>query len=243
MKLNLFKMKNTIIISILFLITISSCRNKFITNAYEQRKFNHRDIAVIPLVSKYTGNIPDEITQDDIAIIEDAQSERFQELIHSRLVVNSGIGRNRIAVNLVSPSITNAKLALLNISLREASVMDPILLAQKLEVDAIVRGNVTMNRFISDLSSLKIQTAEKILRQVVSLGNFPVNLPGTGNLSRTYKIESSLEILDGINGSVLWKTNLLRNADWNYQPEDAIASMAQQYAQYFPYRNREFKKK
>ena len=91
------------------------------------------------------------------------------------------------------------------------------------------------------MESLAIDALETVAREVLrGLGN-PPGIPGGSNLRRTYRIDSYLELLDGGDGTVLWKTTLMRNADWNYKPEDAVASLAAQHAAVFPYRNREFK--
>ncbi|PCJ67909.1 MAG: hypothetical protein COA58_01870 [Bacteroidetes bacterium] len=234
-------MKKNVLLIILIATVAVSCQNRFVTNTYESRKFEHKQVAVIPLESVYTGKMPENITKEDIRKIEDAESLRFQDLVHSRLIFKAGTRRNEIALDFISPSIINSKLEKANISTREAATMDPIELAKILEVDVIARGNVTMNRFISDLQSLKIDAVETVAKQVIAALGGPLYFPRTGTLSRTYRIESSLELLDAKDGAVLWKTALLRNADWSYKPEDAVASMATQHASYFPYRNKEFK--
>ena len=232
--------KQILLFSFIALVAVS-CQNRFVTNTYEARKFDHKRVAVIPLESIYTGNIPEGVTPEDIAKIEDAESIRFQELVHSRLIFKAGTRRSEIALDFVSPSIINSKLSAAGISTREAATMDPVKLAEVLEVDVIARGNVTMNRFISDLQSLKIEAVETIARQVLAAFKVPVFVPGSGTLGRTYRIDSNLELLDATDGAVLWKTALVRNADWSYKPEDAVASLANQHAAAFPYRNREFK--
>ena len=232
--------KQILLFSFIALIAVS-CQNRFVTNTYESRKFDHKRVAVIPLESIYTGNLPEGMTQEDVVKIEDAESVRFQELVHSRLIYKAGTRRNEIALDFISPSIINSKLEAAGVTVRQAATMDPIQLAQILEVDVIARGNVTMNRFISDLQSLKIEAIETIARQVVGAFKVPVYVPGTGTLGRTYRIDSNLELLDASDGAVLWKTALVRNADWNYKPEDAVVSLANQHAAAFPYRNREFK--
>jgi hypothetical protein len=234
-------MKQTVYLLTFVLIAFSACRNQFVTSSYEKRKFEHKRIAVIPIKSVYTGKIPEEVTPEDIVKIEDAESIRFQELINAQFTREAGIRRNEIAVELMSTSAINSTLKEAGVSVRQATTMNPAELGEILGVDVIVRGGVKMDRFLSDLNSLQIQIAETVLRQILANSGLPIWLPGSGNLSRTYRIESTLEALDVKDGAVLWQNSLLRNADWNYQPEDAIASMAVQYARNFPYRNREFK--
>lgn len=230
---------STIVLFSLVLV-LAGCRNQFVTTTYEQRKFEHKRIAVIPIKSIYTGKIPEDVTPEDIVKIEDAESVRFQELINAQLTREAGMRRKDIAIELMSTSAVNSLLEEAGVSARQASTMNPSELGEILGVDVVVRGGVKMDRFLSDLNSLKIQVAESVLRQIISASGLPVWLPGSGNLSRTYRIESTLEALDVKDGAVLWQNSLLRNADWNYRPEDAIASMAVQYANNFPYRNREF---
>jgi hypothetical protein len=113
-----------------------------------------------------------------------------------------------------------------------------------LGVDAIVRGYVSKNRFLSDMESMQISVAETALRTIASSAGVPLPIPGgaVNTLKRTYYIESGLELLNGNDGTVLWKIASSRNADWSYRPEQAIANMAFQFAEEFPYRNKEFKR-
>lgn len=229
-----------IITFLLILILATSCQNRFVTKSYENRKFTHHKVAVVPIESIYTGKIPDSLSTEQIRAIEDAESLRFQSLIHSRLIQQSGLRNREIAIDIISPTIVRAKLDAAGVSTRAAATMSAIELAQVLEVDVIARGNVTMNRFLSDMESLAIDAVETIAREVLRGLGSPAGIPNT-NLRRTYRIDSYLELLDGMDGSVLWKTSLVRNADWSYRPEDAVASLASQHASAFPYRNREFR--
>ncbi|MBR9859484.1 hypothetical protein GYB22_01775 [bacterium] len=237
-------MKSKILLSAILVIALMACRNRFITPSYEEHKRDHKTIAVIPMKSTYTGKIPEEVTEEDIIMIEDAESVRFQELVMNYLVYESGVRRNDIGIGLLSTQVTNSRLEAKGISIRDAIAMDPTALADSLGVDAIVKGYVLKNRFMSDLESLKIEGAEIVLRTIANSAGVGLPIPGgmVNNLKRTYYIESGLELLDGEDGSILWKITSSRNADWQYQPEQAIANMAFQFADNFPYRNKEFKR-
>ena len=237
-------MKNTVLLySLILILGLSACRNQFVTSNYEHTKENHHLIAVIPMQSTFTGNIPEEVTEEDIRLIEEAESVRFQEVVMNALIYESGIRRNDIGVGFQSIQVTNNKLEKMGISIRDAWTMDPIALADSLGVDAIVRGFVSKNRFLSDIESMKISITESALRSIAASTGVNLPIPGgvVNNLKRTYYIESGLELLEGTNGSILWKIASARNADWSYQPEQAIANMAYQFANEFPYRNKEFK--
>lgn len=237
-------MKQKSLLILIAVMALSSCRNQFTTGSYESRKFDHRTVAVVPPVSAYTGKIPEDVTKEDIQLIEDEEALRFQDMIHTRLIFESGSRNGDVGIDFISPVIVNRKLEEAGMTVREASLADPTELGEILGVDIIVRGSLKMNRFMSDLSSMKIEAAETVLRGVLSVAKLPVGLPGgTHNVNRTYLIQTGSEVVDVKDGIVVWKTFSSRNADWNYQPEQAIMSMCAQMANQFAYRNREFKKR
>lgn len=139
-------MKNISLIFFLLLVA-SSCQNRFVTKSYENRKFSHQTVAVVPIESIFTGKVPDSVTREEIRAIEDLESIRFQSLVHSRLVEQSGLRNRDIAIDILSPSIVLSRLKSAGITPRQASTMNAIELANILEVQVVARGNVTMNRF------------------------------------------------------------------------------------------------
>ena len=118
-------MKLQYLLSALLIIGFTSCRNQFVTNTYENRKYDHKRIAVIPLKSIYTGKIPEELTEEDIVKIEDAEGVRFQELINGQLSREAGIRNQQITIEIISASVTNSKLESAGICVREAESLDP----------------------------------------------------------------------------------------------------------------------
>ena len=202
-------------------------------------------VAVIPMKSTFTGKIPEEVTEDDIRLIEEAESVRFQDVVMNALIYESGVRRKEIGIGFQSVQVTNNKLEAMGISVRDAWVMDPTALADSLGVDVVVRGFVSKNRFLSDIESMKISVTASALQAIANSSGINLPIPGgvVNTITRTYYIESGLELLDGETGAILWKIASARNADWSYQPEQAIANMAYQFAREFPYRNREFKNK
>jgi hypothetical protein len=197
---------------------------------------------VLPPVTVYTGKLPEDLTEEQLEAIQAEQSLRFQDIIHSQIIFQSGSRNRDIRIDALSPTTVNERLKEAGYTPLQASKIDAAKLGSILKVDVVLRGNLKMDRFMSDLNSMKIEAVETVLRNILINTNANVRLPGgVGNINRTYRIESTVEVIDVKDGIGVWKMSGVRNADWNYKPEDAIANMVSMFAQNFPYRNREYK--
>lgn len=221
-------------------LVISSCGSrKNITPAYYKRASLHEVIAVLPPETSYTGNLPKDMTEAERLLVEEAESKVFQKMLYDAIINESGPRKKDVAINILSLSKTNQVLEDSGYSIHDSWKLSPEKLCQILGVDAVVRGNLRMQRFMSDLASYGLEVGDDvidIIRDKIPGGD-RVTLP-TDNpmLNRTYDIFASLEVLDGRDGVVLWGVRRQTQADWEFQPEQMIQGLSHSFANRFPYR-------
>lgn len=227
----------SLIAAILFL---GACRqNKYTLPAYESRSYGHRIIAVVPPRAEYTGNMPKGMTAEQVKSIEMAESQVFQKEIYNEIIRESGQGKKDIRINVQSLDKTNQMLRDAGISITQSWDMAPDSLARLLGVHAVVKGNLKLNRFMSDFASYGINLAEDIIGLIRGKIDIPLQLPteGISNVSRTYDVISSIQIIEAKDGMVMWGMDKRGQSEWDYQPELVVKQMARRYAKNFPYRD------
>ena len=226
----------------LILLTLASCRARFVTPAYQDRFTEHKKVAILPFSAVYTGRIPEEVTEEQIHEIEVQEGFYFQDMFANRLAFETGIRRNDVRLTVMTNSQTNDRLERAGLTPKQASLLSPDSLKSILDVDIIVRGTVKMDRFLSDVESMGVEAVQRVVQIIsreVTGGGVPV--PGRA-LSRTYFIQSIVEVVDLDDGAILWQHRNAQNADWNYRPELVIQNMSNIFVNQFPYRNKEFRR-
>lgn len=233
-------MKYSIQLGLVLLILVSSCGSRQnITPAYNRRAPLHKVIAVVPPQTSYTGRLPKDMTLEDAAAIEEVESMAFQKEIYDGLLWQSGPGRKDVSINFQALNKTNQLLADSGYSIRDSWNLSPEKLCELLKVDAVVRGDLQMQRFMSGLESYGLDVADDvldILRTKIPGGD-QVPLPTDNfNMNRTYDIAASLQVLDGRDGVVLWGVSNRTQADWEFTPQQMVQGLSRQFARRFPYR-------
>lgn len=219
-------------------VIVQSCSNKYLLPAYKSRAAGHKVIAVVPPRAEYTGNLPKGMTVEQVKAVEVAESQVFQKEIYNEIIRQSGQGKKDIKINVLSLDRTNLMLKEKGISIEQSWDMAPDSLARLLGVDAVVKGSLKMERFMSDLASYGISLAEDILTILRGKVNIPVGLPTEGqNLARTYDVIASAQIIEAKDGLVLWGIDRRAQSEWDYQPEIVVKQLARTFARRFPYRD------
>lgn len=220
------------------LAVLHSCGNKYLLPAYKSRSAGHKVIAVVTPKAEYTGNLPKGMTMEQVRMVEIAESQVFQKELYNEIIRESGQGKKDIKINVQSLDKTNQILREKGISVDQSWDIAPDSLARLLGVDAVVKGQLKMERFMSDLASYGISVAEDIIAILRGQINIPVNLPTDGqNLARTYDVICSAQIIEAKDGLVLWGIDRRAQSEWDYQPEIVVKQMARVFARRFPYRD------
>ena len=201
---------------------------------FVERARHHQIIAVLPFEMVLTGDPPKNLTAQQIAEIEEAESIAFQQALYSRLLHQASVQRKHpITIEIQSVKTTNQLLAAAGIGVRESWGMSAKALAKVLRVDAVISTSVRKTRYLSDGESLGIDLGLSIANEV-SEGRLAPILPW--GLVTTHDIGANCELLDSLDGAVIWQTDFTQSTDWQVSANQVIAGFTDELAKKFPYR-------
>lgn len=223
----------TTILGFLVIVLFSQCRPSYISANYPEKAPSHKILAIVPFQMTMTGNLPEGMTPEAIASIEEAESKAFQLSLFDQIMRRTGIRKKDIAINLQGINKTNKLLKEAGISIRDSWDETPEDLAKILGVDAIVRTRVSKKKYMSDMASMGIEIAEDILGAILKT---PIFMPG-GNLNKTDDVRISSSILDGQDGTAIWSYAASREAEWDRPANQIIENLNSAISNKFPYRN------
>jgi hypothetical protein len=227
--------KNLLQLTLAFfaLIFFGSCAHKYYTSSYfDQAAARHRVIAVLPAEMIFTGTQPRNITPEDIAKIEEAESRAFQNSLYNGILRHAETKRYTTSVTVQDISTTQKLLEENHISVRDSWKEDDKKLAGILGVDAVVRMRITKKRYMSDLASMGIDYGYQILNTVGAMGKIPI--PSISN--KTNDIYASCNVVS--NNQTLWNDNYERGANYSISSEAVIDDITDSFGKHFPYKKR-----
>ncbi len=201
---------------------------------FAERAQHHQIIAVLPFEMVLTGNPPRNLTAQQIAEIEEAESVAFQEAYYYRLLHQASVHRKHpIRIEIQPVETTNRLLDAAGIGVRESWGMSAKSLARVLRVDAVISTSVQKTRYLSDGESFGVDLGLQVVNEVTQGRLAPV-LPW--GLVTTHDIWANCELIDGLDGAVIWQTDLSQATDWQYPANQVIAGFTEELAKKFPYR-------
>ena len=213
------------------ILVLASCgRERFKTYSYENFAYQHEKVAILPVATYTSGRIPREVTDEQIAMIEEAESQAFQIELYNQLIRRSGRNDNQISVDFQHFSETNDRLEEAGIDLRTSSRTSPQELAQILEVDAIVITHVEKEYYLTNLESFGLS----VLNSIAWIFS-DVWWPLYGQ-NRTSDVLASAAIVDGESGTVIWSTSRTSPTSWNRPHNEVVRSITRTISRRFPYR-------
>jgi hypothetical protein len=215
-------MKN--IYYLLFTIALFSACNRRVA----QKTDTHRTIAVLPAEMIFTGKQPKNITPEDIAKMEEAESKTFQQFLHDNILQNGNTAYYTLQVAVQNYINTISLLSENNISIRESWYKTDEELEKILKVDAVIRMKIQKNRYMSDAASMGIDYGRQIIGAVTQRNIYVPNK--TNDIIATCSVVS--------NGETLWNNNYRRAANWNVSPDEVINNITGNFARRLPYRKR-----
>jgi hypothetical protein len=201
---------------------------------FAARAQHHQVIAVLPFEMVLAGDPPRDLTAQQIAQIEEAESVAFQEAYYYRLLHQASVHRKHpIRIEIQSVETTNRLLADAGIGVRESWGMSAKSLASVLRVDAVISTSVHKTRYLSDGESFGVDLGLNVVNEITEGRLAPV-LPW--GLVKTHDIRANCELIDALDGAVLWQTDLAQATDWQYPANEVIAGFTTELAKKFPYR-------
>ncbi len=218
-----------------FAVMLSACT----TVHYESPRLAEREptrdtVAVLPFEMVFTGQVPADVSPDEILAIEEAESLAFQHAFYNRLLDRSSVTRKRpILVHLQPIETTNRILSESEIGIRESWDLPAEELAQTLDVDAVIRTRVVKERYLSDLASYGTEVGLEVLHRATKGRSDWLIPPG---LTRTHDIHADSELVSCPDGDLLWKVEVHRATDWRRPANDVIVGITGKLSKKFPYR-------
>jgi len=227
-------MKNSIsLLALVVIIIMSSCsKTHYLTSDFDNITTEHQMVAVVPVHMIFTGRMPKDLTEEQIAVIEKEESLAFQQSLMSNILRSSKNGKKPFNIDFQSIQETNAIIERAGISITDSWTKDPKELARILGVDAVVKTTVEKKRYMSDLASFAIDVAMTGLGSIE--GTTGIFLPG--NVNNTNDIKVSLSTIDKRTGTVLYSDRKLVGVDWNDNTERVIETVNRRITKRFPYR-------
>jgi hypothetical protein len=224
-----------VIIAATAIITPSCSRRN---HAYSSPSFfdlktaDHKMIAVVPAEIIFTGKQPKNLTSQQIDSIEVEESKSFQFSLQNSILRYAN-GRNYYM--WVGVQDINTTLSLLEqnkISIRDSWRMNDKELSKILNVDAIVRMQITKQRYMSDYASYGVGMAERVLWNAGVGGRLP--LPN--NAAKTNDIKVTCNIVS--ESVTLWNDYYKGSSNWNAPANVIIENITDNFGENFPYKRR-----
>jgi len=201
---------------------------------FAERAQHHQVIAVLPFEMVLTGDPPGKLSAQQIAQIEEAESVAFQEAYYYRLLHQASVHRKHpIRIDIQSVETTNRLLAAAGIGVRESWGMSAKELSRVLRVDAVISTSVQKTRYLSDGESFGADLGLQVVNEVTE-GKLAPFLPW--GIVKTHDIWANCELIDSLDGAVIWQTDFTQATDWQYSANQVIAGFTEELAKKFPYR-------
>jgi hypothetical protein len=201
---------------------------------FAERARHHQIIAVLPFEMILAGDPPGNLTAQQIAQIEEAESVAFQEAYYYRLLHQASVHRKHpIRIEIQPVETTNRLLAAAGVGIRESWGMSAKSLASVLRVDAVISTSVQKTRYLSDGESFGVDLGLQVVNEITE-GALAPFLPW--GLVKTHDIWTNCELIDAVDGAVLWQTDFAQATDWQYPANQVIAGFTEELAKKFPYR-------
>ena len=214
-------------------ITLFFCTPYFISNNFEIQTVNHKEVAILPFEMIYTGLIPDEISEEDLILIEEAESIAFMTSYYNEVLRSTRSGKKPIRVNIQHYKNTLQLLDENGINTYDSWNMKAEDLSEILHVDAILRGYIEKNQLIPELESFGIDVGIHILNILTDNALWPW-IPF--DLSKSKEVNTNYSLIDGENGTTLWSIAYKIEADWKSPANEIIDDVNRRSSRKFPYR-------
>jgi hypothetical protein len=217
------------------LVVIAACSTaNYQSPQFAERARRHQVIAVLPFEMVLTGDAPEDLTAQQVAEIEEAESVAFQEAFYHRLLHQASVHRKHpIRIEIQPVETTNRLLDEAGIGVRESWYMSAKSLASVLRVDAVISTSVRKTRYLSAGESFGVDLGLNVFNEVTE-GRLASLLPW--GLVTSGDISANCELIDALDGAVIWQTDLAQATDWRCPANQVIAGFTEELAKKFPYR-------
>lgn len=213
-------------------VFFAACSHKNYTSSYfEQQTVHHKLIAVLPAEMIFTGVQPKDLSPDDIAKIEEAESKLFENYLVNSILKYANTQKYYTTIGVQDISTTQKLLEDSGITIRDSWKEDDKKLAKILGVDAVVRMRIQKKRYMSDLASMGVSYGQQVLYQIGNVGKYVPYVP-----NKTNDIYASCNVVS--NNQTLWNDDYRGTSNYNISSERVIDEITDNFGRHFPYRKR-----
>lgn len=206
-------------------VFITSCARK--RTMERVQRYNIKTIAVLPVQLELVGNMPKNVTAEQLQKSLEQQSKFMYRALYIDLVQYTDTRLRRYSqVQFQSLDRTRTLLSEKKISDSASWQMDPAELSKMLGVDAVVSMKVTQNRIMSDQAALSVDVVGGIIRSTVPGLSLPTGAARTSDMYVNCALMKE--------GYSVWSTRFTNSTDWNYPVQEAIQSVTRGIARRFP---------
>ncbi len=202
--------------------------NSLTSSSFDDDTRNHKRIAVLPFKTKFKLKQKElnEISKEDLKTMEINQGKEVQNAIESFLL------GQKLRVRVQSQSVTNSRLINNGIDLSKINDEDITRLAKILGVDAVVSGEIEIEKPMSDNVARGLNMAKNLAWSVSSkLGSLGRSISTTTNKGRC-----SVSAFEGKHGDRLWSYRDDIEMGQGSTTQDVIDEMMKKGVDKFPYK-------
>jgi hypothetical protein len=215
--------KNTFLLILSFFLLVSCARRRQLHRLMDQ---GIRTMAILPVQFQVVGNMPKKIPADQYRQMMKQQGQFLYQSLYIDLNQQAHPKtRRRSQLQIQSLERTLELLRQQSISDSSAASMDPVNLAQLLQVDAVLITQVTYNRIMSSEAALGVDVIGGILNE-----KLPRNLPVWA--ARTGDLFVSTTLIN--KGYAVWSNRFSSRTDWNRPNQQAMQFITYRIARNFP---------
>lgn len=217
---------------VLAIMLLTGCKSAYVVSDFESKTASHKTIAILPFEMSFTGVKPEKLSEADLIEIGEAESKAFMISFYNELLASTKGGKKPIRVDVQHFDRTLNILKGHKMNMHDAWTEDPVVLAEVLGVDAVVKGRIQKNRLMSDLASYGIDLGMRILNV---LTDYSVLFWLPSDLSKSNEVKTSYSLVN-TDGSVIWSIAFDEDADWSKPANELIDELNRKAAKQFPYR-------
>lgn len=200
-------------------VLVPGCATIYTAPDFGSYKFAHTKVAILPFdVTIDPGHKSTEVSAEELAELEIEQGETFQRAIYTQFLQGQQRGRYTVEFQDIDKTNTLLNRELERYATRKVlTALTKAEICQILEVDAVIAGDITMNR--------PMGTGAAIASQLL------IGLAGTTNQAYI-----SMSIHEGEESKLLWNYEHVAKGGLLSSPESVARAVMKGAARTFPYK-------
>jgi hypothetical protein len=216
---NLITMKYLTALAVTFSLFLVSCGPTiYKSQNFDEVRARHKKVAILPIdvTMKLRPNEAKKMTADQIEDLCSKTGFNIQDQMYGWLLRKAD--KYNYTVTFQDVNRTNALLKQANIKYDDLKSTDRTTLAKLLGVDAVIGGNVRMEKPMSDGAAIAVAVV-------------------FGAWGSTNKVETTIDVHDGASGTLMWKYDYEASGSVGSSADKLVDALMKNASKKFPYRS------